>query len=215
MIRDDYKHKGLRRKLVKTISKKGITDQAVLDAIGTVPRHLFLDEAFLKFAYDDCAFQIDAGQTISQPYTVAVQTSLLEVKKGNKVLEIGTGSGYQAAVLLELGAKVYTVERQRSLYVKSKNLLNQIGYFPKNFFGNGFDGLPPYAPFDKIIVTAAAPSVPPPLLSQLNNGGILVIPVNKDDAQTMLKIKNTGDGKFITEEHGTFKFVPLLYGKEI
>ncbi|MDX1427919.1 MAG: protein-L-isoaspartate(D-aspartate) O-methyltransferase, partial [Salegentibacter mishustinae] len=184
-MQDNYRHKGKRQQLVKTVKKKGITNKAVLDAIGKIPRHLFMDSSFEDHAYQDKAFPIAADQTISQPYTVAFQTEKLEIEKGDKVLEIGTGSGYQTAVLCELGAKVYSIERQRELYRKTKMFLNKIGYRPKHLsFGDGYKGMPNYAPFDKIIVTAGAPFVPKDLLGQLKVGGRMVIPVG-DDVQTM------------------------------
>jgi len=187
-MEESYHHKGLRRQLVDTLKVKGINDPAVLRAIGTVPRHAFMDSGFLHFSYKDQAFPIGSGQTISQPYTVAFQTQLLEVKPFEKVMEIGTGSGYQAAVLSEMKAIVYTVERQRELYLKAQRLLSELGYSMHFFYGDGYDGLPSYAPFDKILVTAAAPEVPENLLRQLRPGGILVIPVG-DEVQTMLRIR--------------------------
>lgn len=208
-MNDNFKHKGLRNKLVEEIRAKGIRDDRVLAAIGKIPRHLFLDQVFLQFAYEDKAFPIGAGQTISQPYTVAFQTQLLEIEKGDKVLEIGTGSGYQSCVLLELGAKVFTIERQKSLYNKTKNFLPELGYNPKFFYGDGYKGLPAYAPFDKILVTAGAPSVPEPLIEQLAPGGMLVIPVG-EDSQVMLRIIKKPNGEIVKEEHGLFRFVPLL-----
>lgn len=209
-MKDTYKHKGLRQKLVEEIKKKGITDVNVLNAIDKIPRHLFLDSSFLDFAYQDKPFPIGSGQTISQPYTVAYQTQLMEVKKGDKVLEIGTGSGYQACVLIEMGARVYTVERIRSLYSKTKPLLEQMKYMPKMFYGDGYKGLPAFAPFDKILVTAAAPYVPDALLKQLKVGGLLIIPVGPDDTQKMQKIKKISETEFDTQSFGNFRFVPLL-----
>ena len=174
-MKDTYRHKGLRQQLVNQIKKKGITDATVLNAINTVPRHLFMDSSFLEFAYEDKPFPIGSGQTISQPYTVAFQTELLELKKGEKVLEVGTGSGYQACILMELGVKVYTIERQKNLYVKTKSLLASMGYKPKAIsYGDGYKGLPAFAPFDKIIVTAGAPSVPVALKKQLAVSGKMV-----------------------------------------
>lgn len=210
---DTYKHQGLRRQLVALLKQKGITDIMVLDAIGKVPRHYFMDSQFDHFAYKDMAFKIGAGQTISQPYTVAVQTSLLEVTKGMKVLEIGTGSGYQASILMELGIKLHSIERQRSLFETSKKILEKMGYKPKLFFGDGFAGLPAFAPFDRIIVTCGAPGIPEKLVQQLKPGGKMVIPVGEGDTQIMkLVIKNVDMG--ITEEdHGLFKFVPMLKNK--
>lgn len=210
---DDYKHQGLRRQLVSLLKEKGITDTTVLEAIGKVPRHCFMDSQFDHFAYKDMAFKIGAGQTISQPYTVAVQSSLLEVVKGMKVLEIGTGSGYQAAVLMEMGVKLFSIERQRSLHDASKKLLEQMGYKPKLFYGDGFAGQPAFAPFDRIIVTCGAPGIPEKLVEQLKPGGKMVIPVGEGDTQIMkLVIKNT-EGVVTEEEHGLFKFVPMLKDK--
>lgn len=212
-MQDTYRHKGLRKRLTEELALKGITDKKVLIAIEKVPRHLFMDNAFLEFAYQDKAFPIGAGQTISQPFTVAFQTELLEIKKGDKVLEIGTGSGYQTCVLLEMGTKVFTVERQKELFDKGKILFSNLGYNPKVFYGDGYKGLPSFAPFDKIIVTAGAPFVPPDLISQLKNGGTLVIPVG-DLNQVMTKIVKAGDGKTETFEYGNFKFVPMLQDKQ-
>jgi protein-L-isoaspartate(D-aspartate) O-methyltransferase len=210
---DTYRTKGLRKQLVKILQKKGIKDEAVLNAILAVPRHLFMESSFLEFAYADKPFPIGSGQTISQPYTVAFQTELLKVKKGDKILEVGTGSGYQASVLIEMGAKVYTIERQRKLYIKTRELLQKLNYNPKKItFGDGYKGLPAYAPFDKVIVTAGAPYVPQPLLEQLKPGGILVIPVG-EDVQNMKRIIKMNDTKFIEEDHGYFRFVPLLNNK--
>ncbi len=210
---DTFKHKGLRKKLVDLLRSKGITDEAVLTAINEVPRHLFLETAFLELAYDDRAMPIGEGQTISQPFTVAFQSQLLEVKKRDKILEIGTGSGYQACVLEKLGAKVYSIERQRKLYEKTKKLLATMGYKVGCYFGDGTLGLPSFAPFDKIIVTAGAPVVPTSLLEQLKTGGLLVIPVGDEDSQRMLRIRKEADGSATTETYDHFKFVPLL-GKQ-
>ena len=212
-MKDTYRHQGKRQQLVKTVKKKGITDEKVLAAIGKIPRHLFMDSSFEDHAYQDKAFPIAADQTISQPYTVAFQTELLEVKKGEKILEIGTGSGYQTAVLCELGAKVYSIERQRELYKKTKTFLSKIGYRPKHLsFGDGYKGLPEYAPFDKIIVTAGAPEVPKDLLGQLKVGGRLVIPVGTD-VQTMTLFIRKSAKEFDKKEFGAFRFVPLLEDK--
>lgn len=214
-MNDTYRHKGLRKILVKEIEAKGITDKKVLNAVAKVPRHLFLDDAFLEFAYKDNAFPIGAGQTISQPYTVAFQTQLLEIKKGDKVLEIGTGSGYQTSVLLEMEARVFTIERQKTLFDKTKALLPQLGYQPKFFYGDGYQGLPLFAPFDKILVTAGAPFIPTTLLEQLKVNGILVIPVGGEgEPQVMTKITKLPDGKYQKEELGKFQFVPLLSAKQ-
>lgn len=207
---DSFKHRGLRKKLVENIRVKGIKDEAVLQAIEKIPRHFFMDSSFLEFAYQDKPFPIGSGQTISQPYTVAFQTELLQVKKGDKVLEIGTGSGYQACVLLELGAKVFTIERQRNLYLKTKSFLPTIGYSPKFFYGDGFKGLPTYAPFDKIIVTAGAPYLPDDLKTQLKVGGILVIPVGSGSIQIMKSVQRISESEYIDYDYGTFCFVPLL-----
>lgn len=212
MFEDNYKQRGLRNKLVKTLQKKGISDARVLAAIGKVPRHLFFDNALLEHAYQDKAFPIGEGQTISQPYTVAFQTEKLEIRPGNKVLEVGTGSGYQACVLLEMGAKVYTIEYNRKLYETAKSFLPQLGYTPYFFFGDGSKGLPQKAPFDKIIVTAGAPVVPTALTDQLADGGILVIPVGDRERQKMLRIRRKRE-KLFREEFDNFAFVPLL-GKE-
>ncbi len=210
---DDYKHQGLRRQLVTLLKEKGITDTAVLEAIGKVPRHCFMDSQFDHFAYKDMAFKIGAGQTISQPFTVAVQTSLLEVTKGMKVLEIGTGSGYQASILMELGVKLFSIERQRSLHDSSKKILEQMGYKPKLFYGDGFAGQPAFAPFDRIIVTCGAPGVPDKLIEQLKPGGRMVIPVGEGDTQVMKLILKNENGIITEEEHGLFKFVPMLKNK--
>ncbi len=212
-MKDTFKHQGLRNQLSKLIASKGIEDTNVLKAIGKIPRHLFLDSSFENFAYQDQAFPILADQTISQPYTVAFQSQLLEVTPGEKVLEIGTGSGYQTAVLLELKAEVYTVERQNELFKKTKILLPKLGYRPKYMsFGDGYKGLPEYAPFDKIIVTAGAPFVPKPLLAQLKIGGRLVIPVG-DKVQIMHLYIRTGVKEFEKHELGECKFVPMLQKK--
>ena len=199
--------------MVKTIKKKGIKDEKVLDAIGKVPRHLFMDSGFLDHAYQDKPFPIGAGQTISQPFTVAYQTELLQVKKGDKILEIGTGSGYQAAVLIEMGAKVYSIERQQELFKKTKKFLPKIGYNPKKLvFGDGYKGLPEEAPFDGIVVTAGAPFVPKPLLEQLKIGGRLVIPVG-EHSQRMTVFIRKGEKEYDKKEYDYFRFVPLLEDK--
>ncbi|MCX6243797.1 MAG: protein-L-isoaspartate(D-aspartate) O-methyltransferase [Bacteroidetes bacterium] len=210
---DSYKHQGLRKHLVEVVRDKGITDTNVLNAIGKVPRHFFFDSSFLKFAYEDNAFPIGAGQTISQPYTVAFQSQLLMISKGQKVLEVGTGSGYQACILAEMGAKVFSIERQRSLYDKAVEFLPTLGYRIKLFYGDGYKGLPPFAPFDKIIVTAGAPYIPDPLTDQLKIGGILVIPIGGDDVQEMTTITRISEKEFVRRGHGRFRFVPLLGDK--
>lgn len=212
-VQDTYRHKGLRKKLIELIREKGITEKNVLKAIENVPRHFFMDNAFAEHAYQDKAFPIGAGQTISQPYTVAFQTQLLNLKKGEKVLEIGTGSGYQTCVLLELGAKVFTVERQKDLYDTTSIHLPEMGYNPKFFYGDGYKGLPAFAPFDKILVTAGAPYIPQPLLQQLKTGGILVIPVGDGGVQVMTSMVKISEDKFDKTEHGAFRFVPLLNEK--
>ncbi|MBN8652805.1 MAG: protein-L-isoaspartate(D-aspartate) O-methyltransferase [Cytophagales bacterium] len=209
MTEDNYKQRGLRNKLVKKLREKGISNDAVLAAIGKVPRHAFFDDALLNHAYEDKAFPIGEGQTISQPYTVAFQTEKLNIKPGDKVLEIGTGSGYQAAVLLELGAKVYTIEYQRKLYDRTRAFLPELGYKPFFFFGDGSKGIPAKAPYNKIIVTAGAPVVPTALTDQLNEGGILIIPVGDRESQKMLRITKV-NGKLKKEEYDNFAFVPLL-----
>ena len=207
------KHQGLRNQLAKILEEKGITDKNVLEAIKKIPRHLFLNSSFEDFAYQDKAFPIGAGQTISQPYTVAFQSELLKVKKDDKILEIGTGSGYQTAVLCLLGAKVYTIERQNELFKTTSLLLPKLGIRPKHLsFGDGYKGLPNYAPFDSIIVTAGAPIIPQPLMAQLKIGGKLVIPLGeKDQIMTLLIRKN--ETQFEKHEYGDFKFVPLLENK--
>jgi len=210
MLQDNYRHKGLRKKLIDTLREKGISDERVLEAINKVPRHLFLDSSFLEFAYQDKAFPIGAGQTISQPYTVAFQTSLLAISEGDKVLEIGTGSGYQSCVLLEMGAKVYSIERQKNLYEKTRALLPEIGYFPKLFYGDGYLGLPAFAPYEKIIITAATPDIPEKLLDQLKTGGILVAPVGPREFQTMTTVRKIAANKLERIEHERFRFVPML-----
>lgn len=204
----------MRNQLVDKLEAKGIRDHRVLDAIRNVPRHLYMDNAFLHFAYDDTAFPIGAGQTISQPYTVAFQTELLQVEKRDKVLEIGTGSGYQSAVLCELGVKVFSIERQKELYEKSSILLKQLGYKPKLFYGDGYRGLPAFAPFDAILVTCGAPFVPEDLLKQLKTGGRLVIPVDAGEAQEMKRITKKEDGTFEEEGFGSFKFVPMIKNRQ-
>lgn len=209
---DSFRYKGLRQRLVNEIRKKGITDERVLEAIGKVPRHLFMDKSFVNLAYKDQAFPIGEGQTISQPYTVAVQSSLLKVRPGEKVLEIGTGSGYQAAVLSEMGARVFSVERQSLLYQKTSRLLKSIGYRNiRLFLGDGYEGLPNFAPFDKIIVTAAVKNVPAALLLQLKTEGLLVVPLG-EGSQTMTRIKRLTEDDFEQETFGEFAFVPMLKG---
>lgn len=212
-LEDNFKHKGLRQKLVHTIKEKGIKDEKVLEAIGKIPRHLFMDSGFIDHAYQDKPFPIAADQTISQPYTVAFQTELLQVKNGDKILEIGTGSGYQAAVLIVMGAKLYSIERQQELFKKTSKFLPKLGYRAKKLiFGDGYIGLKEEAPFDGIIVTAGAPYVPKALLNQLKIGGRLVIPVG-DNVQTMTLFIRKGEKEFEKHEYGSFRFVPLLEDK--
>lgn len=211
-INESPRHQGMRKKLVEGLKIKGIKNDLVLDAIGKVPRHLFMESTFIQFAYKDQAFPIGAGQTISQPYTVAFQTQLLNVEKGDKILEVGTGSGYQAAVLIELGAHVFTIERQKELYMRVHKFLPEIGYNPACFFGDGYKGLPGFAPFNKIIVTAGASIIPEELKLQLAIGGSMVIPVGTDQKQEMKRIIRLGENEFKTENHGDFVFVPLLKG---
>jgi len=212
MFEDNYRQRGLRNKLVKILRLKGILDEKVLAAIGKVPRHVFFDDALLTHAYEDKAFPIGEGQTISQPYTVAYQTEKLEVQPGHRVLEIGTGSGYQACVLLELGARVFTIEYNQRLYQKTKETLPKLGYSPFFFLGDGSQGLPAKAPFDRILVTAGAPVVPKALVDQLATGGVLIIPVGNRNAQKMLRIRKLAH-KLQQEEFDAFAFVPLL-GRE-
>ena len=209
---DDFEARGKRKKLVAELRKKGISDEEVLRAVDTVPRHLFMDPAFLIHAYVDKAFPISSGQTISQPYTVAIQTSLLQVRKRDKVLEIGTGSGYQAAILAEMGAKVFTVERFRELYLKAQQTLSSLGYSADFFYGDGYGGKPQYGPYDGIIITAAIKEIPETLLKQLRIGGKLVAPVGDNAFQVMTLIVRDGEDAFTTTTHGTFVFVPMLRG---
>lgn len=211
---DTYRHKGLRKKLMDLLREKGITDENVLNAMNNIPRHFFLDTALDNFAYEDRAFPIEDGQTISHPYTVAYQSQLLKLKPSDKVLEIGTGSIYQASVLAELGVRVYTIERQKNLFEKSKLYIFKSKYSNiKFFYGDGFEGLPTYAPFDKIIITAAAPFIPPKLIQQLKTGGLMVIPVDEGEQQRMLRLTKLEDGSFTEEVFENFSFVPMLTGK--
>jgi len=213
---DSTRHQGLRKRLIDSFREKGITDENVLRAMTKIPRHLFsFDSAFINRAYEDNAFPIGEGQTISQPFTVAYQSQMLEIKKGEKILEIGTGSGYQAAVLDEMGGRVFSIERMKSLYEKTKELLVKLGYPTiKCFFGDGFEGLPTFAPFDKILVTAAAPFLPEKLLDQLKVGGMLVIPIGKSDMQLMKRYTKISEKEIKEEAFDTFRFVPMLPGKK-
>ena len=211
---DTYRHKGLRKKLIDILKEKGITDEPVLSAMNNVPRHFFLDSAFDEIAYEDRAFPISEGQTISQPYTVAYQTQLLQVKPFDKILEIGTGSIYQATVLAEMGAKIFTIERQKVLFEKTKSYIFKNKYPNlKFFYGDGYEGLPTFAPFDKIIITAAAPFIPPKLIEQMKPGGKMIIPVDEGTMQRMLRITKNADGSTSEEAFENFSFVPMLAGK--
>lgn len=208
----DFLVEGMRKKLVAELRKKGITSEAVLTVIGEIPRHLFMERGLELHAYEDKAVSIGAGQTISQPYTVAFQSQLLNIQKWDKVLEVGTGSGYQTAVLLKLGAKVYTIERQRELFIRSQQLLHKLGFYPSFFFGDGYEGKPVFAPFQKIIVTAGAPNIPKPLLDQLAVGGRMVIPVGEGNVQKMMVVDRISEKEYKQESCGDFAFVPLLKG---
>jgi len=212
---DSYRYKGLRKKLVEGIREKGITDERVLKALDDLPRHFFMDSAFDEKAYEDKAFPIGEGQTISQPYTVAYQTQLLQVKPFEKVLEIGTGSAYQAAVLAAMGALVYTIERQKKLFDLNRQF-TFLRKYPniKFFYGDGYDGLPTYAPFDKVLITAAAPAIPPKLMDQLKPGGMMVVPVGEGEIQQMMRITKQSNGSIKEEVFDNFSFVPMLEGKK-
>ena len=211
---DTYRHKGLRKQLTDLLKKKGITDDRILQAILHIPRHYFLDSAFDKVAYEDKAFPIAEGQTISQPYTVAYQTQLLEVKPYEKVLEIGTGSGYQSILLAEIGVQVFTIERQKKLFEQHRDFILRSKYPGiKYFYGDGFEGLPTFAPFDKVIVTAAAPYIPPKLIEQLKTGGKMVIPVGEGQVQRMLRLTKQEDGTVTEETFDNFSFVPMVEGR--
>lgn len=209
-MQDSFKHKGMRRQLIAELAAKGIEDQRVLDAFDAIPRHFFLDNAFTEQAYTNMAFQIGSGQTISHPYTVAFQTQLLEIKKGEKILEIGSGSGFQTCVLCELGAKVYSIERHKELHIKAKNIVRKLGYSARLSFGDGYKGLPTFAPFDKIIITCGAPDIPMELVNQLKVGGLMIIPVGAGEKQMMLRIVKTSETEFTEEDLGVFSFVPML-----
>jgi len=212
-MQDSFKYKGMRKKLIQELREKGIKDELILEAFDAVPRHFFLDSAFAEQAYSNMPFQIGSGQTISHPYTVAFQTELLELKKREKVLEIGTGSGYQTCILAQLGMKVFSIERHKALHLKAKNIIQQLKFNVRLSFGDGFKGLPTYAPFDKIIITCGAPFVPVELVKQLKIGGIMVIPVGEGEKQQMLKIVKISENETTTEEFGVFSFVPMLERK--
>ena len=214
MIEDSFMHQGLRRKLVEQVKSKGIHDQRIIEAMLKIPRHAFMDSTFLKFAYQDQAFPISSGQTISQPYTVAFQTELLELQGYQKVLEVGTGSGYQAAILAEMGVRVFTIERIRKLYQQAQVIHRELGYQIKFFLGDGYQGLPAFAPFDRILITAAAPAIPEVLKQQLVVGGILVAPIGPHDHQVMTKCVRTGADTYTLSTHGNFSFVPMKDGLE-
>ena len=212
-MKDTFRHKGLRQILVDKIRKKGISDESVLRMINEIPRHLFLDNAFVQFAYQDKPFPIGSGQTISQPYTVAFQTQLLELNPYEKVLEVGTGSGYQAAVLIGMEANVYTIERQKELFQKTKEFLPELGYNCNFYYGDGYKGLERFAPFDKIIVTCGAPTIPEDLIQQLKVGGRMVAPIGEGDVQVMNLIEKISETETKITTHGKFSFVPMLNDK--
>jgi protein-L-isoaspartate(D-aspartate) O-methyltransferase len=209
-MEDNYRHKGLRKKLLEELAIKGIHDKNVLEAMNRVPRHFFLSSAFLEYAYENKAFQIGAGQTISAPFTVAFQSQLLQVEKGMKVLEIGTGSGYQTAVLCELGAKVFSIERQKLLHDNAKLILHKMGYRVNLVYGDGYKGMPSFAPFDRILITCAVPVIPDELLMQMKSDGRLVMPFGEGKEQEMMVVKEASSGEFESEVHGKFSFVPML-----
>ena len=212
-MKDTFRHKGLRQILVDELIAKGILDQSVLSMINEIPRHLFMDNAFVQFAYKDKAFPIGSGQTISQPYTVAFQTELLQLNPYEKVLEVGTGSGYQAAVLIGMEANVYTIERQKELFTKTKDFLPKLGYNCNFYYGDGYKGLDKFAPFDKIIITCGAPNIPEGLIKQLKVGGRMVAPIGNGDVQVMHLIEKLSETEIRTTTHGEFSFVPMLNNK--
>lgn len=209
-MEDSFRHKGMRRKLIEELRERGISNERVLDAFDKVPRHFFLDLAFINQAYSNTAFQIGAGQTISHPYTVAFQSELLKIEKGQRVLEIGTGSGFQTSVLCAMGARVVSIERQRELFLKAKRIIHKLGYTPKLFYGDGYKGQPSYAPYDSVIVTCGAPFLPPALKGQVKVGGRIVIPIGEGDQQVMTVYDHVEEGNWQKEVHGDFSFVPML-----
>ncbi len=210
---DSYKHKGMRKQLIKELEEMGIKDQRVLEAFNKVPRHFFLDPVFERQAYSNMAFRIGAGQTISHPYTVAFQTELLELKTGDKVLEIGTGSGFQTCILAEMKAKVFSIERHKSLFLSAKTIIEKLKYKAKLSFGDGFKGWPAFAPFDKVLITCGAPFIPDELIQQMKIGGTMVIPLGEGEKQVMLRIRKKSETEIEKEEFGVFKFVPMLENK--
>jgi protein-L-isoaspartate(D-aspartate) O-methyltransferase len=209
-MQDNFRHQGLRKKLIDQLRNMGIKNESILDAFFAVPRHFFLDLAFLEKAYTNMAFQIGAGQTISHPFTVAYQTELLNIEKGEKVLEIGTGSGFQTCILCQLGVRVYTIERQKELFVKSKEIIKHFGFHPKQFFGDGYKGLDGHQPFDKILVTCGAPEIPQELIAQLKVGGVMVVPLGEGEDQIMKRITKLSESNLKIEDFGSFRFVPML-----
>lgn len=209
-MQDTFKYKGMRKKLINELREKGISNEDILEAFDRVPRHYFLDNAFAEQAYSNMPFQIGSGQTISHPYTVAFQTQLLDVKKGDKILEIGTGSGFQTSILCALGAKVFSIERHKPLHLKAKSILHKLHFTPRLSFGDGYKGLPMLAPFDKVIITCGAPRIPEDLVDQLKIGGIMIIPIGEGDEQQMKRITKLSDSELEIEEFGVFSFVPML-----
>ncbi len=212
-MQDSFKYKGMRKKLIAALREKGIVDEKILSAFDAVPRHYFLDNAFAEQAYTNMAFQIGAGQTISHPYTVAFQTQLLEVKRGDKILEIGTGSGFQTSILCELGAKVFSIERHKALHLRAKSIIAHLNYTPRLSFGDGYKGLPTFAPFDKVIITCGAPNIPQMLVDQMKIGGIMIIPIGEGAEQLMVKVTKISETEISEEEFGVFSFVPMLESK--
>jgi protein-L-isoaspartate(D-aspartate) O-methyltransferase len=212
-MQDSFKYKGMRRKLINELREKGISDEKILNAFDVVPRHYFLDNAFAEQAYSNMPFQIGSGQTISHPYTVAFQTQLLDISKGDKILEIGSGSGFQTCILCEMGAKVFSIERHKSLHLKAKQIVHHLNYTARMSFGDGYKGLPAFAPFDKVIITCGAPNIPQDLIDQLKTGGVMIIPIGEGKEQHMLRITKISDTEIVKEEFGVFSFVPMLESK--